>query len=263
MKYYDQHLHTYFSFDSKEQFKNYLINKPRYFVSTDHFDLHNPLVNFEDSIPNYELYADKLSELAQNYPTQFIKGIEIGVVPGQENKINEYLKRHPYDLKITSIHQNGKFDYMDDIVLQNDKFKIAKEYFEQMNFVLDKFYEGDILAHFDYGLRRFDFTIAELEQNFEPLLIQIFSKAIKLGMAFELNSKSFTRYHNENLYRYAVPLYLSLGGKSFTLDSDAHVAADYQLGFEKMAALLQEFKVSELTIIQGRERFQVPIPTKF
>lgn len=49
----------------------------------------------------------------------------------------------------------------------------------------------------------------------------------------ELNAKSFLKYGNEDLYRYAVPLYQSVGGKLFTLGSDAHVAEDYQLGFKK------------------------------
>ncbi len=43
MNYYDQHLHTFLSFDSDEQFENYLAYQPAYFVATDHFDLKNPI----------------------------------------------------------------------------------------------------------------------------------------------------------------------------------------------------------------------------
>ncbi len=30
MQYYDQHLHTYFSFDSEEKFENYLAYQPEF-----------------------------------------------------------------------------------------------------------------------------------------------------------------------------------------------------------------------------------------
>ena len=42
MQYYDQHLHTFLSFDSEEQFENYLAYQPEIFVATDHLDIKNP-----------------------------------------------------------------------------------------------------------------------------------------------------------------------------------------------------------------------------
>lgn len=95
MQYYDQHLHTYFSFDSEELFEHYLINQPQYFVSTDHFDLNNPTSNGQDDIPNYPAYIKKLNQLEEINSTIFLKGIEIGVVPGQEQRIVDYLSSTP------------------------------------------------------------------------------------------------------------------------------------------------------------------------
>lgn len=263
MDYYDQHLHTYFSFDSTETFENYLKEKPAFFVSTDHFDLKNPYSNFKDDIPDYQNYCQKIARLAEQTQTTFVKGVEVGVVLGQEQTIKHYLDAHPYDVKIMSIHQNGRFDYMDDLVLKKDKFAVATEYFEQMATVLDTFFEGDILAHFDYGLRRFDFTVEELQQHFEPLLIAIFKKVIQLEMAVELNAKSFTKYNNADLYRYAIPLYISLGGTLFTLGSDAHVAEDYALSFFEMSSLLNSFGVTKLIVFQGKDRYLTDLPFVF
>ncbi len=56
----------------------------------------------------------------------------------------DYLAQHPYDLKLVSIHQNGRFDYMDDVVLTKDPIQTTKEYFDQMLQVLTDFPEGDI-----------------------------------------------------------------------------------------------------------------------
>lgn len=260
MNYYDQHLHTFLSFDSEEQFENYLVNQPEFFVATDHFDLENAGTGFKDDIPDYTRLTKKLAKLNEQYDTTFLRGIELGVVPGQEAKIQEYLATHTYDLKLLSIHQNGKFDYMDDIVLTKDKFAVAKMYFDQMSEVLDSFPDGHILTHFEYGLRRFDFTPEELESHFEKELIAIFKKVIQRELAMEINAKSFGRYQNEKLYRYAIPLYQSLGGKLFTLGSDAHVAEDYRLLFPEMAHLLREFDVKQLVVFQGNDRFFTELP---
>ncbi|MHC5216392.1 PHP domain-containing protein [Enterococcus sp. LJL128] len=259
MNYYDQHLHTYFSFDSEEHFENYLTYQPEFFVSTDHFDLKNPCSQFKDDIPDYPAYTKKIAELSNQVETVFLKGIEIGVVPGQEETIKNYLNQHSHDLKLMSIHQNGQFDYMDDVVLTKDKFIVAEEYFTQMNQVLDRFHEGDILTHFEYGLRKFDFSVEELMQ-FETLLSEIFKKVIDLEMAVELNAKSFVKYYNAHLYEYAIPLYRSLGGELFTLGSDAHVAEDYRLGFDPMSALLKKHNVEQLVVFQGKERIFTPLP---
>lgn len=260
MNYYDQHLHTFLSFDSEEQFENYLVNKPEFFVATDHFDLENSGTGFKDDIPDYAILTKKLDELNEQYDTTFLRGIELGVVPGQEAKIQDYLASHTYDLKLLSIHQNGKFDYMDDIVLTKDKFAVAKMYFDQMAEVLESFPDGHILTHFEYGLRRFDFTPEELESHFEKELIAIFKKVIQRELAMEINAKSFGCYQNETLYRYAIPLYQSLGGKLFTLGSDAHVAEDYRLLFSEMANLLREFDVKQLVVFQGNDRFYTDLP---
>lgn len=259
MQYYDQHLHTYFSFDSEEKFENYLAYQPEFFVSTDHFDLNNPSTG-KDDIPDYPAYINKLDSLKETYSTKFLRGIEIGVVPGQEERIVDYLAQHPYDLKLVSIHQNGRFDYMDDVVLTKDPIQTTKEYFDQMLQVLTDFPEGDILTHFDYGLRRFTFTAEEFAEHFEAQLLTIFKKVVERELAMELNAKSFLKYGNEDLYRYAVPLYQSVGGKLFTLGSDAHVAEDYQLGFKKMSQLLADCQVEKLLVIQGKERFLTPLP---
>lgn len=261
MNYYDQHLHTYLSFDSTETFENYLDKGLEIFVSTDHFDLKNPYTNFNDDVPDYEEYTKKLAELSTKYETKLLKGIEIGVVPGQEAAIMDFLSQREYDVKIMSIHQNGKFDYMDPIVKTKPKLEVAKGYFEQMAQVLDSFPEGNILAHFDYGLRQLELSPKELEENFEPILTEIFKKAIDRQMGFELNAKSFVKYNNAELYRYAVPLYISLGGELFTLGSDAHVAEDYRLGFSEMADLLRANQVKELVVFQGKDKFMTELPT--
>ncbi|KFN93407.1 histidinol-phosphatase [Tetragenococcus muriaticus PMC-11-5] len=86
MKYYDQHLHTFLSFDSQEIFKNYLLNNPAYFVATDHFDLHNPGDNFHDDIPDYEKLTQKIHELEANSPLPFLRAWKLALFLVKKNK---------------------------------------------------------------------------------------------------------------------------------------------------------------------------------
>lgn len=253
MKYYDQHLHTFLSFDSKESFEAYLDKGLEIFVATDHFDLQNPCSQFKDDIPDYEQLVLIHRKLTEKYPTKLLKGIEIGVVPGQQATIETYLQTHPYDLHLLSIHQNGQFDYMDDVVLTMDKLKTAQMYFDQMELVLQNFKYGHILTHFEYGLRRLSFSAEELANHFETQLTRILKLVIQRQMGLELNAKSFGKYQNAPLYDYIIPLYQSLGGKLFTLGSDAHVAKDYQLLFPEMAQLLAKHQVKQLALFENTE----------
>lgn len=259
MQYYDQHLHTFLSFDSEETFEAYLDKDLPIFVATDHFDLQNPCSQFKDDIPNYDRLCQIHQDLTNKYPTKLLKGIELGVVPGQQAQIEAYLQTHPYDLHLLSIHQNGQFDYMDDVVLTMDKLKIAQMYFDQMELVLQTFKYGHILTHFEYGLRRLSFSAEELANHFEMQLTRILKLVIQRQMGLELNAKSFGKYQNAPLYDYIIPLYQSLGGKLFTLGSDAHVAEDYQLLFPEMAQLLAKYQVNQLAVFQNQEISLVPL----
>src|SRR5699024_11307645 len=52
------------------------------------------------------------------------------------------------------------------------------------------------------------------------------------------------------LYDYAIGLYKSVGGDMFTVSSDAHVAGDYQLGFEEAFNKLRNHDVNQLVVFQ-------------
>lgn len=253
MKYYDQHLHTHHSFDSEETFENYLTTySPEYFVSTEHLDFKNPCVGGKDSIPDYTKYATEIDTLNQHYPTKLLKGIEVGFVDTQKELIDEFLSDKDYDVILLSIHQNGIFDYMDDDVLSISTKDLINDYYSRMLDAVKTVDYANILTHFDYGMRRLDLSIDEFKQYAEPYLIDIFKLIIKKNMALELNAKSFVKYHNQALYEYAIPLYISLGGTLFTLGSDAHVCADYRLGFDEMTTLLKNNGIDTLATFQNQ-----------
>ena len=160
---------------------------------------------------------------------------------------------------LLSVHQNGKYDFMEDAVLEYSLEETMEEYFQLMLKAVGDFSQANVLAHFEYGLRRYDVTINDLIK-FEPLLIKIFKTAIENNLAFELNGKSMFKYNNTHLYEYGIDLYKSLGGKYFTVGSDAHIAKDYEFHFNDMFELLKQQKIEYLTVFQKGIPFLVKRP---
>ena len=54
MNYYDQHVHSSFSFDSQTELSDYLKHADGCFVTTEHVDLENSANHFMDSWMDYD-----------------------------------------------------------------------------------------------------------------------------------------------------------------------------------------------------------------
>lgn len=256
MQYYDQHYHSHFSFDSKEEIENYAKLTENVIVTTEHYDLLNPYSNYEDTIPNYKAYIEEIDRLKEIYPNKFLKGVEIGYTPRDRGDIHEFLDANPYDLILLSIHQFDKMDYMDPAIRGKKLPEVLDGYFGLMYEGIQALPQAHILTHIDYGVRMFDIEVEELMAK-ESLILDIFSGIIEQGQAFELNSKSMYKYGKQHLYDYLIPLYQSRGGELFTIGSDAHVASDYELRFEDTKGLLRKYGVNELVVYQGSTHHKV------
>lgn len=242
----DNHLHTHHSYDSKARFQDYLEHYSGEIVTTEHFDLSNPYSK-QDDIPDYEAYSQEIAVLNEDYGKRIKKGIEIGYFQPRETDILAYLADKDFDLKLLSVHHNGVNDYLDEEVADMDKMAVMTDYLDRLEYAVGRV-PADVLAHFDYGFRLFDVTVQELE-TFEPQLIRIFKKMIAHDLAFELNAKSIYLYHHEELYRYALQLVKELGCNRYSLGSDGHVLEHFQLGFEKMLQMLEDYGIPEEEII--------------
>ena len=112
----DNHLHTYFSYDSDTDFRDYLEHYDGEIVTTEHLDLSNPYPynagSPRDDIPDYESYSRKIAFLNKKYGNRIKKGIEIGYYRPRKKDTLAFLENKNYDLKLLSVHHNGKFDYL-------------------------------------------------------------------------------------------------------------------------------------------------------
>lgn len=245
MKIYDQHLHSNFSFDSEENIENYFISNENNIVTTEHMDVANPVTGKND-FPDYPSYDKKIRELNEKYNNRAYKGIEIGFFPEKEEETLKYLDGKTYALKLLSVHHNGKFDFMDDIVTTLPVDQVLDDYFNRMIQALESHVSANVLAHFDYALRKLDVTAEQLDSYAKKYLDKIIHLTIGKEMSLELNAKSMYIYGNEKLYSYMVEKYIGLGGRLFTLGSDAHSLDQYGNKFDQMREFLLKYKISEV-----------------
>ncbi|UUX34212.1 PHP domain-containing protein [Fundicoccus culcitae] len=260
MEYYDQHMHTFFSPDSTEKFENYLKQTDNYVVTTEHLDYYTNYPQSSDVILYYASYSNHIDELNRSYNNRLLKGIEVGYTKTDRQAILDYLSDKSFDIILLSIHQNGNHGFM---TLNHDTKPIAEHLEQYFSIMLEgvKFATfANVLAHFDFGLRGYDPVHVEDLIPFESVLKEIFTVMIENNQAFELNTRSMYRYHDVHLYDYAIEVYQSVGGKLFTVSSDAHVAADYRLEFDAAFELLRKHEVKQLVVYQKQQPIMVNLP---
>ena len=254
---FDQHVHSNFSFDSNEDLENYInVSNKNDIVTTEHLDFANPVINYEDSSINYLKYIEEIDSLNKKYSNKFFSGIEIGYTPNSEKRIEDFLKDKNFNLKLLSIHQNGIYDYM----CVNKKLisleALIQEYFEQMIQALESSIEFNVLAHFEYGIRIIDISVADFDSLASKFLNKIIELIVKKEIAFEVNTKSMYKYKKENLYSYMIEKYLKKGGKLFTLGSDAHNIKDYAYKFDEARKFLLERNVKEIILFKDKIKME-------
>jgi len=254
---FDQHVHSNFSFDSNEELENYInVSNKNDIVTTEHLDFANPVINYEDSSINYLKYIEEIDSLNKKYSNKFFSGIEIGYTPNSEKRIEDFLKDKNFNLKLLSIHQNGIYDYM----CVNKKLisleALIQEYFEQMIQALESSIEFNVLAHFEYGIRIIDISVADFDSLASKFLNKIIELIVKKEIAFEVNTKSMYKYKKENLYSYMIEKYLKKGGKVFTLGSDAHNIKDYAYKFDEARKFLLARNVKEIILFKDKIKME-------
>ena len=249
--YYDQHMHTHFSPDSAESFENYLEQTDGLLVTTEHLDFHDAYNGGVDTVLDYAAYSDKIDALNAIHDGRIRRGIEVGYTPESHARIMSYLEGKTFDVILLSVHQNGRYDYLQPIIDEMDPKAVMQEYFQLCTEAVRQVDGANIFAHFDYGIRRLPVTVEDLRE-FEPLLKGLLNAIMAKEMALELNTRSMYEYNNADLYRYMIGLYLEMGGSSFSLGSDAHSIQKYRYHFDDAIALLHELGVTEWTLFKNK-----------
>lgn len=256
MRFYDQHCHTQLSFDSEASPWDYAQLGLEVLTFTEHLDLDNPVSKGQDDIPNFDQTMTWQKTFNEDYGSQLLLGVEVGYAPGQTQRLQEILTAYDFDIQLLSCHHNLRYDYMDTAEHSehlDEPIEMMDQYVTQLLEAVQELPDVQILAHFDYGFRVHDVSTDWIIERYHQPLTEVFKRCIRQGIAFELNSKSIYKYDKLALYRWAIPLYRKLGGHLFSLGSDAHEVADYQMAFDQLKALLLEFDIQEVALFEAKK----------
>lgn len=256
MQFYDQHCHTQLSFDSEASPWDYAKLGLDVLTFTEHLDLANPASNGQDDIPDFQQTLNWQKTFSKDYDSHLLLGVEVGYAPGQAARLREVLAPYDFDIQLLSCHHNLRYDYMD-TAEHSDKLDepvaMMDQYVTQLLEAVQALPEVQVLAHFDYGFRVHNVSTQWIIERYGEQLIEVFKQCIRQDIAFELNSKSIYKYDKLALYRWAIPIYRQFGGHLFSLGSDAHEVADYQLAFDQLKALLLEFDIQEVALFEAQK----------
>lgn len=257
MKFYDTHMHSHLSFDSDADPTSYFTDKTEIITFTEHLDLENTIFDKRDDIPNFDEIVRWQQIFQEEYNIELLLGVEMGYVPGQEERLREILAGHDFDFVLLSCHQNDRYDYMDEQA-DDSPTQMMDNYVNQLYQAVTTMTECQIMTHFDYGFRIHHVT-PEMFEIYKERLKNVFAKAIENGYAFELNGKSIEKYGTLELYKWAVPAYIEMGGTLFSLGSDAHHAGEHFMAFDEMIALLEEHGVTQVAQYKNKELYMVSL----
>ena len=261
---HDQHVHSYYSFDSKQSIEEYLEAASKlglkYFVLTDHCDF-NHINTGKDLFFDVSKQRKELQELQTKYPNiKILYGIEIGYKPQELKRINKVLNENEFDVINFSLHELDDIDYyFPDRFIKDGIDKTLETYFLKQLEMIRRFNNFDVLCHIDYAFK----TAYQIDNNikiekYENILIEIMRELIKKEKALEINTKVQSELPIEHT-KCLLALYKKLGGKYLTLSSDAHEIARFRKDFDKYITIIKEVGFKQLTYFISRKKYQFDI----
>ena len=258
--YFDTHTHTKHSCDSGKEPEHAVISAINNGLSgiaiTDHSDLRlfEPY-NIPEELPASGRDADMLAE---KYKCQIevFSGIEISdaAIPKYRDRLSRAFGFYDYDILLASAHivdldgrecefSSTDFSEFDTKTLE----RLLNVYFE---YLLITVYENDFstLCHLTYPLRYINglyFKNIGIDGNIKKIE-DIFKVIIDKKTALEINTAKCIA-ENPSAFcpeKELLELYISLGGKMFTLGSDSHIAGSEGRGFTAAAEFLKEHGIN-------------------
>ena len=243
----DQHTHTVHSPDAKEdatiaRYVEALKKTDLPSVSlTDHVDLDSPVELFKQ-LPDYSALFSAVKHANTASKKTINVGVEMGYQPHIVTKMNDYVRAHPFDVVIMSVHVGDGLDFHNgDFFGYYGQKHGLKRYFEIVNEALDSGADFDIFGHIDYINRYVPGNVKDYNFDaFKPQIDAALTRIIAMDKAIEINTSGM-RYGLDD-HHPKHPLlkrYYALGGRKITLGSDAHTPDDIGHDFTRVTEQLK------------------------
>jgi histidinol-phosphatase (PHP family) len=268
----DSHLHTIQSPDADAMLEAYCTLAVERGIAelaiTDHVD-------FDPSMPAYGFssFTDRereVREAAARWADRGLAvrfGVEVTYERRHEDDIRGWLRRHPHDYVIGSVHNSSQSPYratsVAGFVAGRSLPDIIAPYFDE---VIGAARSGlfDTIGHLDFVKRYLvphvlPAQLAAAPELYEPVLAAL----VESGTALEVNASGLRQLPRET---YPSPTivarYRELGGRHVTIGSDAHRADCFAYGLGEAYRLAASAGFAALAFRRGGDREAVPLPAR-
>jgi histidinol-phosphatase (PHP family) len=275
MPLYDQHLHTFCSFDSKaDPEENVLaaIDKGLAGLTfTDHFDTHP--TEWPGCRYDYDKLRDIVAVLRDRYGSRIFLGlgIEICYQPERMDFILEYLESHTFDVVLLSVHWfDGKAlhvrEHWDGLVPEAGTRAYLETVLRAARQAGDlKRASGrrvfDILGHLDLVKRYTQRYFQSFDVRPHASLVdEVLHAAIEANLTLEINTSGLRQGVGEPMpAEWVVQRYAALGVREMALGSDAHIPKHIAADFDETVMTLRRSGIDAQAVFKNREREIVPL----
>jgi histidinol-phosphatase (PHP family) len=268
----DTHMHTAFSHDSNVLLELYAAQAAEFGIReiaiTDHVDFMpaSPGYRYFDYAVRRKVIEDAATRWAGKVSIRH--GVEITFESRYRDEIDEYLRTHPFDYSIGSVHAVSDSPYsrgrIEAFVSGKTVAEAVAPYFAEVEAAI-RSGMFDTVGHLDQckrWLRRW-FAPAEfatIPASYEPLLRAL----VESGTALEVNSSGL-RYPEHETYpaAWVVARFHELGGRRVTVGSDAHLPQSFAFGLEEAAEIVAAAGFDRLSLERAVDRGDLLLPARF
>lgn len=227
----DYHLHSKFSFDSKEELDNIcneaILKGIEEIAVTDHLDIYEnkPFTYMLDC----ENWYSELTRLKEKYVGKLkIKlGVEVGTPQYNVEEYKGFYAQYPLDFVIGSIHNmKDGIDFGDNNFKETDFRQLYEDYNNLLIDLADN-YDFDVLGHLTYPSRYIEkqLGISVDVRIYKDFYRELFKILIERGKGIELNTSGIARGGDTIMPPlWLIEFYKECGGEIITTGSDAHIA---------------------------------------
>jgi histidinol-phosphatase (PHP family) len=268
----DTHLHTTLSPDADVPIDAYarlaLERGIPEIAITDHVD-------FDPRAPAYAFasFADRerqVRDAAERWASRGLAirfGVEISYESRCEGEIRDWLRRHPHDFVIGSVHIGHDSPYKAGAVAAwvsgRSLSDIVAPYFSEIE-AAARSAMFDTIGHLDFVKRYLHphvtpGDLAAAPELYEPMLVAL----VETGTALEVNASGLRQLPRETYPSAAVVArFRDLGGQAVTAGSDAHRTAWFAFGLAAAYRGASDAGFDALAFRRGAGRVSVPIPDR-
>lgn len=270
MKMADMHTHSENSHDSvckiEDMYEAQIAAGTGIFAVTDHFDtgIYKDYDVFTPILRTYNT-ARELNKKHGN--DNILAGVEIGEGFWYPEQLEKILNLVDFDVIIGSVHS---VRYKDLIMPYStiDFPLLSREivaeyldaYFDDMLTMIETT-DFDILAHLTCPLRYINgkYKLGVSIEKYNAKIDEILRRIIKKGIALEINTSSYDILGDFMPTEKTVQKYYDMGGRLITLGSDAHIAKNASLNFDKAIDTVKKIGFDGICYLKKRKIHKISI----